>query len=120
MSNSFINSKIADKLNNETYLQYIKSLVRKYKKIIIVIDGVRYHFEKEHVQKFYEDNKDKIKVMQLPAYSPKLNPIEQTWKKVKNWLATRVWLTKEELQNQLIIALNNPDFKVKIYDYFMR
>lgn len=120
LSNTFFSAKISDKLNAQTYLPYIESLIRKYGKIIIIIDGVRYHFEREHVQKFYEENEDKLKVIQLPAYSPKLNPIEQVWKKIKQWLATRIWYTKQELEQQLVIALNNPDFMVKIYDYYVR
>lgn len=94
--------------------------MNKHGKIVIVVDGASYHFEKAHVQKFYEENKHRLKVIQLPAYSPELNPIEQVWKKIKNWLATRIWCTKEELQEQLVNALNNPDFTVKIYDYFIR
>jgi len=61
--------------------------LRKYGKILIVVDGARYHFEKKHVQKFYEDNKQRLIVVQLPPYSPNLNPIEQVWKKIKKWLA---------------------------------
>ena len=58
--------------------------------------------------------------MQLPAYSPELNPIEQVWKKIKKWLATKIWFSVEELQQQLIKALNNPNFMIKIYDYYVR
>jgi len=111
---------IAEKLNYTTYLPYIQSLLRKYEKIIIVVDGAKYHFEKKYVQKFYQTHEDCLKVIQLPAYSPQLNPIEQVWKKIKKWLATRIWYTIEELQEQLIIALNNPDFMIKIYDYYLR
>jgi len=98
---------------------FIKSLLRKYKKILIVIDGVKYHFEKEHVQKFYEENKDNLKVIQLPPYSPELSPIEQVWKKIKNWLAITPWGTKEEFEKKLISALNNPFFMTKMFDYYV-
>jgi len=109
-----------ERCNAQTYLQYIKSLQRKYGKILIVVDGVKYHFEKEHVQKFYEENKDTVRVIQLPPYSPQLNPIEQVWKKMKKWLATKPWSTKAELIEQLCLAMNNPLFMVKIYDYLIR
>jgi len=87
---------------------------------VLIVDGVGYHFEKEHVQKFYAENKEKLKIIQLPSYSPELNPIEQTWKKIKKWLSGRIWSNKEELQQQLAIALNNPDFMIKFYDYLVR
>ena len=107
-----------EKCNWETWLQFLKSLIRKYGKILIVVDGAKYHFEKKHVQKFYEENKDKLVVVQLPAYSPDLNPIEQSWKKIKKWLAITIWATKEEFEMKLIEALNNPDFKVKMFDFY--
>ena len=70
-----------EKCDNKTYLIFLKALLEKYGKIVIVVDGSKYHFEKEHVQKFYKENEDCLKVIQLPPYSPELNPIEQTWKK---------------------------------------
>ncbi|MFH0875339.1 MAG: transposase [archaeon] len=120
LSECFFTSCMADKLNHETYLRYVEFLVRKYGKIILVLDGVKYHFEKAKVQKFYQEHEDVLEIIQLPAYSPKLNPIEQVWKKIKRWLGTRIWYTVEELQEQLTSALNNPDFRVKIYNYYMR
>ncbi len=120
LSESFFTSKMADNLDNTTYLPFIKSLIRKYGKIVIIIDGAKYHFEKEHIRNYYDNNNDKLKVIQLPAYSPELNPIEQVWKKVKKWLATRIWYTVEDRGAQLSYALNNPDFMVKIYDYYLR
>lgn len=111
---------MAEKLNNETYLAYVKHLLKLHGKIILIIDGVRYHFEKSHVQEFYKQNTSTLKIIQLPAYSPQLNPIEQVWKKIKKWLATVIWFTKEELEKKLAEALNNSDFMVKIYDYYGR
>jgi transposase len=107
-----------EKCNWKTYLQFLKSLVRKLGKVAIVIDGAKYHFEKDHVQKFYEENKDKVVIIQLPSYSPDFNPTEQVWKKIKKWLAKSIWATKDEFELKLVEALNNPDFMVKMFDYY--
>lgn len=117
--NEFSAQMTEEKCNNQTYLQFLKSLLRKFGKILIVVDGAKYHFEKEHVQKFYEEKKDVLKVVQLPAYSPELNPIEQTWKKVKKWLAMSVWATKEEFEMKIAESLNKSEFRVKMYEYFL-
>lgn len=109
-----------DKCDYITWLQFLKSLLRKFGKILIVVDGAKYHFERKHVQKFYEDNKHRIVVMQLPAYSPELNPIEQVWKKIKKWLAMTPWATEKEFEDKLSIALNNHDFRVKMFGYYLR
>ena len=115
----FSSQMTEEKCNNKTYLQFLKSLLRKFGKIVIVIDGAKYHFEKEHVQKFYKEKEDILKVIQLPAYSPELNPIEQTWKKTKKWLAMSVWATDEEFEMKISEALNNRDFMTKLYEYYL-
>ena len=107
-----------EKCNFKTWLQFLKSLLRKYGKILIVVDGAKYHFEKENVQKFYRKNKHRLVVIQLPPYSPNLNPIEQVWKKIKKWLAITPWATEKEFEMKLVEALNNPDFKVKMFDFY--
>jgi len=110
---------MAEKLDGDSYLQFLNYLIRKHGKIIIVIDSVSYHKSKK-LEKFYAENADKLKVFYFPKYSPKMNPQEQVWRRIKKWLATRIWFTKEELEEQVSYALNNPEFAVKIYDYLMR
>jgi transposase len=108
-----------EKCNAQTWLQFLKSLLRKFGKILIVIDGAKYHFEKKIVQKFYEENKHRLVVVQLPSYSPELSPIEPVWKKIKKWLAITPWATEQEFEMKLVEALNNPDFMVKMFDYYL-
>ena len=117
--NEFSAQMTEEKCNNETYLQFLKSLLRKYEKVLIVVDGAKYHFEKEHVQSFYEEKKEVLKVIQLPAYSPELNPIEQTWKKIKKWMAISIWATKEEFEMKIAEALNKQDFMTELYEYYV-
>lgn len=117
--NEFSAQFTEEKANAQTYFQFLKSLLRKYGKILIVVDGAKYHFEKELIQKFYEVNKENLVVIQLPSYSPKLNPIEQTWKKIKKWLAITPWGSKEEFEMKLVEALNNPNYMTKMFDYYL-
>lgn len=119
LSGETFSSAIAEKLNTETYLQFVKHLMNLYGKIVTVIDSVSYHKSKK-AKKFYEENEDRLKVFYFPKYSPKMNPTEQVWRRIKAWLATRIWFTKIELEEQLCCALNNRDFIVKIYDYLVR
>lgn len=117
--NEFSARLTEEKANAQTYYQFIKSMLRKYGKILIVVDGAKYHFEKKHIQKFYEENKHRLVVIQLPPYSPKLNPIEQVWKKIKKWMAITPWGSKEEFEMKLVQALNNQDFMSKMFDYYV-
>jgi len=108
-----------EKCDYKTYLMFLKALFEKHGKIVIVLDGSKYHFEREHVQKFYEENEECLKVIQLPPYSPELSPIEPVWKKTKKWLAVAIWGRKEEFKTELLNALDSPSIKVKMFDYFV-
>lgn len=116
--NEFTAQITEEKCNAQTWLQFLKSLLRKFGKILIVVDGAKYHFEKSLVQKFYKDNKHRLVVIQLPPYSPNLNSIEQVWKKIKKWLAITPWATEDEFEMKIVQALNNPNFMVKMYEYY--
>jgi transposase len=71
------------KFNYESYQEFLKDVMRKTRKHIILIqDNVAYH-TCEEMQAFFYDYKDRITVYQLPVYSPDYNPIEKLWKKVK-------------------------------------
>lgn len=118
--NEFSSQMTEEKCNAQTYLQFLKSLIRKYGKIVIVIDGAKYHFEKSLVKPFYEKNLHRLKVIQLPAYSPELAPVEQTWKKIKKFLASTPWSTEEQFELKLAETLNSSFFMSKMYQYYLR
>lgn len=72
-----------DRLKSETYTEFLKMVLRKTNKHIILIqDGARYHTSKA-MQKFFEEHKNKLTVFQLSSYSPDFNPIEKLWKEIK-------------------------------------
>lgn len=71
------------KFNSESYIQFIKEVLSKTKKHIILIqDGAKYHTSAE-TKHFFGQRKDRLSVYNLPSYSPDYNPIEKLWKKVK-------------------------------------
>jgi transposase len=71
------------KLNAESYQEFLKEVMKKTRKHIILIqDNVPYHVCEE-MQAFFYEHKDRITIRQLPVYSPDYNPIEKLWKKVK-------------------------------------
>lgn len=70
------------KFNSASYIQFIKQVLSKTRKHIILIqDGAKYHTSAE--TKNFLEKKDRIRVYNLPSYSPDYNPIEKLWKKVK-------------------------------------
>ncbi len=71
------------RLNSESYSIFLKEVLRRTKKHIILIqDGARYHTSAA-MKEFFEKHSYRITVYQLPSYSPDYNPIEKLWKKIK-------------------------------------
>ncbi len=95
------------KLNAESYQEFLKEVMRKTRKHIILIqDNVPYHTSEE-MQIFFYDYKDRITVYQLPVYSPDYNPIEKLWKKVKQQgIHLCYFPTFDDLKNKVNEMLN--------------
>jgi transposase len=71
------------RLNSEVYAKFLKFVLSKTRKHIILIqDGAPYHTSK-YLKKFFADHSKRITVKTLPSYSPDYNPIEMLWKKIK-------------------------------------
>jgi transposase len=95
-----------ERLNSETYAAYLKEVLSKTKKHIILIqDGAKYHTSKA-MQAFFSNHARRITVFQLPSYSPDFNPIEKLWKKIKQHETHMHYFpTFESLKNKVTDAL---------------
>ena len=71
------------RLNSDSYEAFLKEVIDAASRhVIIVQDGARYHTSKA-MQRFFDANKERLTVCQLPSYSPDFNPIEKLWKEIK-------------------------------------
>jgi len=79
----FFSKAIEGRLNSESYIDFLKGVLAKTRKHLIIIqDGASYHISKA-VKTFIKSRADRITIYSLPAYSPDYNPIEKLWKKIK-------------------------------------
>jgi transposase len=64
----------------EVFLEFLKATLKQYPegKIVMILDNAKIHHAKL-VQAFLNKMKDRIELMFLPPYSPKLNLIERLW-----------------------------------------
>lgn len=80
---TFYSKGLEDKLNSDTYMEFLREVLSRVRKHVILIqDGARYHTSVA-MRKFFKQNKKRLTVCQLPSFSPDYNPIEMLWKKVK-------------------------------------
>lgn len=77
-----LTTMITKVFNAATFLTFLKKVLltkKKGKKLIVVLDNARYHHA-IILKPWLQENKDKIRLMFLPPYSPDLNNIERVWK----------------------------------------
>lgn len=66
--------------NYQSFKKHLKKVLyeyRKYTKVLMVVDNVRFHHAK--LLKRWLTKHPKIELIYLPPYSPELNPIERAW-----------------------------------------
>lgn len=86
------------RVNGGVFRDFLKRLITGMdRKIFLIVDGHPAHKAKL-VQRFVEENADKIELFFLPPYSPELNPDELAWAHVKARIAKATAQTKEELK----------------------
>ena len=91
------------KFNANVLLVFLRRLVKSMKqKVFLILDGHPVHKSKK-VRRWIEENKNKISLFVLPAYSPELNPDELLNQDVKtNAVRKKRASNKEELKKNLL------------------
>lgn len=73
--------------NGAVFIQFLKRLMHNQKSpVTLIVDGHKSHFTKE-VKQYVTTTKGKLKIYQLPPYSPELNPDELVWNNAKQKVA---------------------------------
>ncbi len=67
---------LKDAMNSETFLLFLKQMIKyRRRKVILIVDNLKVHHSKL-VKAWCEENKERIELVFLPAYSPQINPDE--------------------------------------------
>jgi transposase len=82
-------------MNSERFIEFLKKLLADVTgPVFLVVDGASYH-RSNAVKKFVESTEGRLRLFQLPAYSPQLNPDEWVWNNVKNTQIGRKIVTRK-------------------------
>jgi transposase len=101
------------RMNSAAFIEFLKKLLHDIAgPIFLVVDGAGYH-RSAATKKFVESTNGRLRLFQLPGYSPQLNPDEWVWNNVKNTQAgRRLVLRKSDLaeiaRNALTCLKNTP------------
>ena len=98
----------APSLKAVEFVAFMRHLLTRYsQKVYLVVDGGSSH-KGPHVRAFLERHLQRIELVTLPSYSPKLNPIEKVWKQIKHdWLHCRFFDSEKTFQAVLTQALKH-------------
>lgn len=81
-----------EKYNAQVFLKFLKNVLKLYPtgKIVMILDNARVHHA-ILLEEFLQENKDRLQLVFLPPYSPKLNLIEGLWGWLKNEVINNVF-----------------------------
>ena len=114
-----IHMRCSDKLNSETFIDFLKEMLEIYGKFVMILDNASYHTSTT-LNDFIESTHDNIKLIFLPPYTPQLNPIEIQWAVLKKLLAGRYFKTADELADAVNALIETNEMKpVKLRDYLV-
>lgn len=85
----------------ETMDIFLKQLSKKYKnnRYILIIDQAPWHTKKLHTKY------DNIRIIELPPYSPELNPTENFWDYIReNFFKNQYFASIDQVEERLIEA----------------
>jgi transposase len=93
---------IDGKLNGESYIKFLRKVMRESSdKVIVIQDGAPYHRSKS-VKTFEKESLDRLSIFRLPSYSPDYNPIEFLWRKIKRNATHNVYFENFEVLTSTI------------------
>ncbi len=108
-----------ERFTTSVFLDFLKRLVKGSKQMIfLILDGHPVHKSKS-ASRWLEENKEKIEVYLLPAYSPELNPDEYLNQDIKQYSRKRRPANQAELVENLRSYLkSNQKRPDKIKNFF--
>lgn len=85
LSGKFFCQAQEEKLDWSSYIHFLEEVLEKTKKPLFLIqDNAGYHTSAE-LKRFFEDHTERLRVFELPAYSPDYKAIEMLWEKLKKF-----------------------------------
>jgi len=81
-----------EKYDAEVFLKFLQNVLKLYTtgKIVMILDNARIHHAKL-LEPFLQENRERLQLVFLPPYSPKLNLIEGLWRWLKDGVICNVF-----------------------------
>ena len=112
-TNKIINYSLTkENINSENFLKFIENTINKLDKnylsnCIIIMDNLSVHLTK-NVLNYFKDNN--IKLMFTVPYESMFNPIELSFRFIKNYIYKRIFTNMNNLKKYIIDIINSKNF----------
>jgi putative transposase len=103
-----------DKINSTNVLDFVKRIQKRYRRLLLFLDGAPWHRTKK-LTGWCEAHK--VRLVEFPGYAPELNPIEQSWKTVKQSTANAHYENKHEYKTSVKHATRQKNL-TPMFQYF--
>lgn len=97
VSDDISHCSTANWINEDTFIKFLKYLLKRYKKVVAIVDRATYHARSKKVKMFVKNHKDSLILWLLPKRLPELNPMEPGWKSVRKNVTYRLFKNKKKL-----------------------
>jgi len=77
--------------NEETVLDFLKKIHRKFRKLYLFLDRARQHYRSAKVHGYLQRNRRNLRVRWFPIGSPEFNVIEECWRQLDNDLVASTY-----------------------------
>ena len=110
-----------DKFNQDTFLKYLKEIIRKFRKVIMFTDRAVQHYRSAKVKSYLYKNKEIIRIEYFPKGSPEFNPVEECWKQGKeDLLVSKYYPRFTNLKTTIAEYYRTKRFSLDIVKYLSR
>ena len=107
--------------NQYTFLDYLKQVQKKFRKLILFIDRAGQHHRSTMIKEYMTQSRDALKVIFFPKGSPEFNAIEECWRQGKyNLLVSKYYPKFVNLTNAIANYYRTRRFKLDITKYLSR
>jgi transposase len=92
--------------NSDKFIRFCRQVLHDANSPVwLVVDGAKYHHSKATME-YVESTDGKLRIIQLPAYSPELNPDEWVWRNIKTHNTGRsASRTRDEMRTTILDAV---------------